>query len=173
MLRKSIYCVVFKRLATPSDVHIPLPSIVPFVHSYISFTRSCIYPIFPFLDLFHSWLYISHLSIPRSLSLLAVYIPSFQVLRGRPRFSLPSGLQLNVIFGNRVGSILSTWTYQMSCFQVISSNIVSCSFIFPLIYSFVFLSSLEILAYRRNASIPVTLITLLSSPYKLQVSAPW
>jgi hypothetical protein len=33
-----------------------------------------------------------------------------------------------------------------------SSNIISCKSIFPLIYSFVFLFSLEILADRHNAS---------------------
>ena len=38
-----IYSTVLKRLATPSDFHIPLPSIVPFAHSYISFS---IYPNF-------------------------------------------------------------------------------------------------------------------------------
>ena len=32
---------------TPSDFHIPLPSIVPFAHSHISFTHGCIYPTFP------------------------------------------------------------------------------------------------------------------------------
>jgi len=53
------------------------------------------------LRLFHS-------PTRRSLSFMAVYIPSFQVLRGRPRFSLPSGFQLIMIFGSRVGSILST-----------------------------------------------------------------
>ena len=98
--------------------------------------------IFHCLRLFHS-------STRRSLSLMAVYIPSFQVLRGRPRFFLPSGFQLIIIFGSRVGSILSTWPHQMSCFPVISSNIVSCLFIFSLIYSFIFLSSLEILAFKN------------------------
>jgi hypothetical protein len=33
-----------------------------------------------------------------NLSFMAVYIPSFQVLRGRPRFFFPSGLQLIMIF---------------------------------------------------------------------------
>jgi hypothetical protein len=28
-----IYCAVLKGLATPSDFHIPLPSIVPFAYS--------------------------------------------------------------------------------------------------------------------------------------------
>jgi len=28
-----MYCAVLNRLETPSDFHIPLPSIVPFVHS--------------------------------------------------------------------------------------------------------------------------------------------
>jgi hypothetical protein len=42
-----IYCAVLKRLATPSDFHIPLPSIVPFANSETSFTHGCIYPIFP------------------------------------------------------------------------------------------------------------------------------
>ena len=65
-------------------------------------------------------------------------------------FSFPSGFQLIIIFGNRVGSILSTCPYQMSCFRVISSNIVSGASIFSLIYYFVFLSSLEILADRLN-----------------------
>ena len=62
--------------------------------------------IHPFLDLFHSWLY--------------TYIPSFQVLRGRPRFFLPSGFQWTIISGSRVGSFLSTWPYQISCFFVMS-----------------------------------------------------
>jgi hypothetical protein len=53
-----------------------------------------------------------------------------------------------------------------------SSNIKLCASIFPLIYTFVFLSSLEILADRLIASIAVALILLLSSSYKLQVSAP-
>ena len=70
--------MVLKRLATPSDFHIPLPSTVPFTYSQVSFTQCCIYPIFPFSGLFHSMLYISHLSILRSLPLNAVYIPSFQ-----------------------------------------------------------------------------------------------
>jgi hypothetical protein len=34
-----IYSAVLKRLATPSDFHIPLPSIVPFAHSETSFTH--------------------------------------------------------------------------------------------------------------------------------------
>jgi hypothetical protein len=46
-----------------------------------------------------------------SLSFIALYISSFQVLRGRPRFFLPSGSQWIIIFGRRVGSILSTWPY--------------------------------------------------------------
>ena len=111
-------------------------------------------PIFHCLRLFHS-------PTRRSLSLNAVYIPSFQVLQGRPRFFLPSGFQLIIIFGSRVGSILSTWPHQMSCFPVISTNIVSCLFIFSLIYSFVFLTSLEILADPLNASTSVALILLI------------
>ena len=59
-----IYCAVLKRLATPSDFHTPLPSIVPFAHSYISLTHRCIYPVS------HPSLYISHLSP------ITVYIPS-------------------------------------------------------------------------------------------------
>ena len=106
------------------------------------------------------------------LSLTTVYIPSFQALQGRPRLFLPSGFRLIVISGNRVGSILSTRPYQMSCFQVISSNIVSGTTIFSLIYSFAFLPRLEILADCLNASISVALIPLLSSSYKLQVPAP-
>jgi len=50
----------------------------------------------------------------------------------------------------------------MSCFQVISSNIVSYAFIFPLIHSFVFLPSSETLADRLNASISVPLILLIA-----------
>jgi hypothetical protein len=38
-----IYCAVLKRLATPSDFHIPLPSTVPSAHSETSFTHGCIY----------------------------------------------------------------------------------------------------------------------------------
>jgi hypothetical protein len=41
------YCAVLKRLAMPSDFHIPSPSIVPFAHSETSFTHGCTYPIFP------------------------------------------------------------------------------------------------------------------------------
>jgi len=41
-----------------------------------------------------------------------------------------------------------------------SSNIIYCASIFPLIYSFVFLSSLETLADRLNASISVALISI-------------
>ena len=40
------YCAVLKRLPTPSDFHIPLPSIVPFACPELSSTHSCIYPIF-------------------------------------------------------------------------------------------------------------------------------
>ena len=58
-----------------------------------------------------------------------------------------------MIFGSRVGSILSTCPYQMSFFRVMSSNIVSCASIFSLIYAFVFLSSLEILVDRLNSSL--------------------
>ena len=68
---------------------------------------------------------------------MAVYIPSFQVLLGRPRLFLPSGFQWIIIFDRRVGSILSTWPYQISCFRVMSSNIISCASIFPLIYSYI------------------------------------
>jgi hypothetical protein len=42
-----IYSAVLKRLATPSDFHIPLPSIVPLAHSQTPFTHGCIYSIFP------------------------------------------------------------------------------------------------------------------------------
>ena len=69
---------------------------------------------------------------------MAVYIPSFQVLRGRPRFFLPSGFQRIIIFGSRVGSIFSTWPYQISCFRVMSSNI-SCASILSLKCSFLYL----------------------------------
>jgi hypothetical protein len=94
--------------------------------------------IFHCLQLFHS-------PILRPLSLMAVYtyIPSFQVLRGRPRFFLPTGFQLIIIFGNRVRSILSTRPYQMSCFQVISSIIVSGASIF-----FWYIPSFFYLVYR-------------------------
>ena len=101
---------------------------------------------------------------------MTVYIPSFQVLYGRPCSFHPSGFQLIMIFGNRVGSILSTCPYQMSCFRVISSNTVSVASIFSPIYSFVFISSSEILADRLNASISAASILLLPSSYKLQVT---
>ena len=42
-----IYSADLKRLTTPSDFHIPLPSIVPFAHSQISSIHDCIYSIFP------------------------------------------------------------------------------------------------------------------------------
>ena len=71
-----IYNAVLKRLATPSNFHIPLPSILPF------------------LRLFHSWLFISYVS--RFFGDGLVF------------FFLPSCFQLIIIFGNRVGSILST-----------------------------------------------------------------
>ena len=64
-------------------------------------------------------------------------------------------------------------TYQMSCFQVISPIIVSCTFIFPRIHSFVFLSSLQIPADPLNASISVPSIIFLPSSYKLQISSPY
>jgi len=41
-------------------------------------------------------------------------------------------------------------------FQVMSSNVISCVSIFPLIYSFIFQSSLEILADRLNITPPST-----------------
>jgi hypothetical protein len=44
---------------------------------------------------------------------------------------------------------------------------------FSLINSFIFVSSLEILADRLNASISFALILRLSSSYRLQVSAPY
>jgi hypothetical protein len=88
-----------------------------------------IYFMFHCLLLFHS-------SILRPLSLMAVTTPSFRVLRGRPRFFLPSGFQLIIIFSKLIGPILSTCPYQISCFRVMPSNIVSCASIFPLIYSF-------------------------------------
>ena len=109
--------------------------------------------ICPFLDLFYSWLIHS-------------IFPDFP---GRLPFSLPSGFLWIIIFVGRVGSILSTWPYQISCFPVMSYTIISCEFIFPLIYSFIFLSSLEILADRLNSSISVALILLLSSSYNLQI----
>jgi hypothetical protein len=134
---------VLKRLTTPSVYHIPLPSIVPFAHPQIPFTHRCIYPILrslspiavyiPSSDPFHPSLCISHTQIPfthrciypilRSLSPIAVYIPSFRVLRGRPHFSHPPGFQLIMIFGNRVGSILSTWPYQIELF---SGYLIQC-----------------------------------------------
>ena len=40
------YCAVLQRLGTPSDFHIPLPSILPFAHFSLSSTHGCIYPIF-------------------------------------------------------------------------------------------------------------------------------
>ena len=135
-------CAVLKRLTTPSDFHIPMPSVVPFAHSYTSSTHGCIYPIFP-----------------SSSGTASFFFSSF-------------GFEVNHNFGNRVRSILSTSPYQMSCFRVISSNIASGASIFSLIYSFVFLSSSEILADRLNASISVAWILLLSSSHRLQVSAP-
>jgi len=78
------------------------------------------------------WDYNSEFKGLKSLSFMAVYIPSFQVLRGRPRFFLPSGFQWIAIFGSRGWSILSTLLYQKSCFRVMSSNIISCASIFPL-----------------------------------------
>jgi hypothetical protein len=37
-----MYCAVLKRLATPSDFHTPLPSIVPFAHSETYFSHGYI-----------------------------------------------------------------------------------------------------------------------------------
>ena len=91
-----LYSIIFrciKRLPTPSDFHIPLPSTVPFDHSQASCTHRCLYLIFS-------------------------------------RFFLSSCSQLFIIFGNPVRSILSTWPHKMSCFRVISSNILSRAPIF-------------------------------------------
>jgi hypothetical protein len=76
---------------------------------------------------------------------------------------------LIIILGNHVRSILSTCPYQISFFRIMSSNIVSCASIFPLIYSFVFLSNLEILAGRLNVSISVALILLIVRTVKVAV----
>jgi hypothetical protein len=93
----------------------------------------CLYPFgTAFLFIFHC-LPLFHSPILGSLPFIPVYIPSFQVLRGRPRFFLPSGFHWIMIFVSRVGSILSRWpyTYQNICFQIMSSNIISCASIFP------------------------------------------
>jgi hypothetical protein len=79
-----------------------------------------------------------HSPILRPLSLIAVYIPSFQVLRGRPRFFLPSGFQFIIIFGNAMGPYFQHVHTKWVVFGL-SSNIVSCASIFPLIHSFVFI----------------------------------
>ena len=82
-----IYSAVLQRLLTPSNSHTPLPSIAPFAHPQIASTHSCIY-----------------------------CIPSFQVLRGRPRFFRPSFFQLIMISGNPVQFLLSACPHQMSFF---------------------------------------------------------
>ena len=91
-LQPSIYIYLFINALLTSGNAFRLPHSIAFGCS-----------IRPFLDLFHSWLYI--------------YIPFFQFFRGRLRFLLPSGFQLIINFGDRVGSILSTCPYQMSCFS--------------------------------------------------------
>ena len=93
------------------------------------------------LRLFHS-------PILRSLSFIAVYIPSFQVLRGRPRFSRPSFLEL-IIFGNRVQSILSTCPHQMSCFRVMSSIILGVHFFSNILIRFFIYQSKVSPPWRR------------------------
>jgi hypothetical protein len=110
-----------------------------------------------------------HSPILRTPSLIAVYITSFQVLQGRHRFFLHSGFQFIIIFRNRIRFILLTCHINEI---YISPNIVSCTSILSLIYSFVFLSHLGILADRRNPSIAVALILFLSSSYKLLVLSP-
>jgi hypothetical protein len=57
------------------------------------------------------------------LPLTAVYIPSFQVLRGRPSYFLPSGFQVIIIFGNRIGYLCHIYT-ALKCFRVL----LPCSF---------------------------------------------
>ena len=112
-----------------------------YIYIYIYISTS----IFHCLPLFHS-------PIPKvSLTHRCIY-PIFP--DGLVVF-LPSGFQLTIIFCNRVGSILSTLPYQMSFVGVISSNIVSCEFIFSLICSFVFPSSVEILADCLNVCVCV------------------
>jgi hypothetical protein len=74
---------------------------------------------------------------------MALYIPCFQVLWERLHFFLPSGLQVIIIFDIWIGSILSIFPYKMSCFRVISSNIVSCASIFHLKYTSQFLHYLN------------------------------
>ena len=73
-------------------------------------------------------------SILISLPLTAVYKPIFRCSLGAASFfSFLQVCSYSSFYGNRVGSILSTWPYQISCFPVISSNIVSCLFVFSLI----------------------------------------
>ena len=71
-----------------------------YIFTYWAVLKRLVTPsIFHCLQLFHSPIVF--------LSLIAVYIPSFQVLRGWPHF------QLITVFGNRIRSILSTWPYRL------------------------------------------------------------
>jgi hypothetical protein len=102
----------------------------------ISPTHCCIYPISPLMAVYipslHSLLYISHLS---------------KFFRHDLVVLLPPGFQLIIIFGNPVRSVLSTWPYQMSCFQVTSSTILSCA---PVLFSLILIRFLHFTSTHSN-----------------------
>jgi hypothetical protein len=64
-----IYCAGLKRLATPSDLYIPLPSIVPFANSETSFIYDSIYPVFPVSSGTTSFFLPPHFPLPASFQL--------------------------------------------------------------------------------------------------------
>jgi hypothetical protein len=122
-----IYCAVLKHMATPSDYHIPLPSIVPFAHSETSFTHDCIHSNFP------------------GSSRTTSFFPSF-------RFPVDH----NFWQSHRVHSLNMSIPNELFLGYVIQYRILRVHF-YSMIYSFVFLCNLEILANRLNASISVVL----------------
>ena len=116
LMNNPAYCAVLNGTSAPSDVHVPLSSIDPFAHSYISFTHGCIYTIFP----------------------------GYSGRRG-PRFFLPSGYQLIMIFVIALGPFSRHGRTKFVAFGLSHPiSYLAGSFLF-IIYWIVFLSSIEIL----------------------------
>jgi hypothetical protein len=91
------------------QLHIVLFIYTPTLHHYVTIHFK--YSRFHGNVFLCLYLYMFRSPILSPLSLIAIYTPSFQVLLRRPCFFLPSGFQLNIIFGNPVRSILSTCPY--------------------------------------------------------------
>jgi hypothetical protein len=139
-----VFCILFRTNSDVCSIQQTNRFIYIYIYSAVLKVWRC--PptsIFHYLLLFLSPILrplpLMSLSLSLSLSLyiyiyiyiyVCVCIPSFQVLQGRPRFFLPSGFQLIIIFGNHIRSILSTCPYQMNCSRVTSPNIVSSASIF-------------------------------------------